>query len=58
MDNIITEKTNPETATDNLPKDLLHPGGTVERVMAYISATAICEQPLFCHSEQREESRD
>ena len=47
MDNIITEKTNPETATDNLPKDLLHPGGTVERVMDYISATAICEQPLF-----------
>ena len=47
MNNITPQKPNPETATDNLPKDLLHPGGTVERVMDYISATAICEQPLF-----------
>ena len=35
------------TAIDNLPKDLLHPGGLVEKVMDYINETAICPQPLF-----------
>lgn len=34
-------------ATDNLPMDLLHPGGMVEKVMDYINETAICQQPAF-----------
>lgn len=34
-------------ATDNLPKDLLHPGGLVEQIMNYVNDTAICQQPMF-----------
>ena len=48
MENTSLEQSlNCATATDNLPKDLLHPGGSVECIMDYINATAICEQPLF-----------
>lgn len=34
-------------AADNLPLDLLHPGGMVETIMTYINETAICQQPTF-----------
>lgn len=48
MENTSLEQSlNCATATDNLPKDLLHPGGSVECIIDYINATAICEQPLF-----------
>ena len=34
-------------AENNLPRDLLHPGGFVEDAMDWINATAVCPQPIF-----------
>ena len=32
---------------NNLPLDLQHPGGFVEKTMDWINATAVCPQPIF-----------
>lgn len=41
---------NLDPAADNLPKDLLHPGGLAEEIMDYVNETAICRQPMFALS--------